>query len=131
MAEQGLSEKIIAISAKKNEPAWLLDWRLAAYRHWRTLEEPSWQRVRYDPIDYQGIIYYAAPKPKPGVASLDEVDPEVRAMFDKLGISLAVQERLSGVAVKPSWTRCVGGNHLPGPVGRHRRELLLFFQCRA
>jgi Fe-S cluster assembly protein SufB len=76
-----------------------LDWRLRAYRHWLTLSEPTWQNVRYGPVDYDDIIYYAAPKQKAGPASLDGVDPELRAMFDKLGISLAEQERLSGVAV--------------------------------
>ena len=88
-APRGLSEDVIRfISAKKNEPEWLLDWRLRAYRHWLKLEEPRWQNVHYAPIDYQDIIYYAAPKPKtPGPKSLDEVDPEVRAMFNKLGIS--------------------------------------------
>jgi len=96
----GLSEEVIAlISAKKNEPEWLLEWRLRAYRHWLTMAEPRWQNVHYRPIDYQAISYYAAPKPKPSVASLDEVDPELREMFDKLGISIAEQERLSGVAV--------------------------------
>ena len=97
---RGLSEDVITmISAKKNEPDWLFQWRLQAFRHWLTMEEPGWQNVDYGPLDYQDIIYYAAPKPKASVASLDEVDPEVRAMFDKLGISLAEQERLSGVAV--------------------------------
>ena len=100
LVPKGLSEDTIRlISSKKNEPQWLLDWRLQAYRHWITLEEPLWQNVHYEPIDYQDIIYYAAPKPKAVLASLDEVDPEMRAMFDKLGISLAEQERLSGVAV--------------------------------
>ena len=100
-APRGLNEDVIRlISAKKNEPTFMLDWRLRAYRHWLKLEEPRWQNVHYGPIDYQDIIYYSAPKPKtPGPKSLDEVDPEVRAMFDKLGISLAEQERLSGVAV--------------------------------
>ncbi|MGH8382533.1 Fe-S cluster assembly protein SufB [Pseudomonas sp.] len=100
-APRGLNEDIIClISAKKNEPQWLLDWRLKAYRHWLTMREPSWQNVHYAPIDYQDIIYYSAPKPKtPGPKSLDEVDPELRTMFDKLGISLAEQERLTGVAV--------------------------------
>ena len=99
-APRGLSEEVIAlISAKKGEPDWLCDWRLGAYRHWRTLTEPSWQNVTYPPIAYEDIIYYAAPKKKAAPSSLDEVDPEVRAMFDKLGISLAEQERLSGVAV--------------------------------
>jgi len=97
---RGLSEDVITmISAKKNEPDWLLQWRLQAFRHWLTMEEPGWQNVDYGPIDYQDIIYYAAPKPKASLSSLDEVDPEVREMFDKLGISLAEQERLSGVAV--------------------------------
>ncbi len=104
-APRGLNEDVIQmISAKKNEPSWMLDWRLRAYHHWLTLEkseaEPKWANVQYAPIDYQDIIYYSAPKPRgPGPKSLDEVDPEVRAMFDKLGISLGEQERLTGVAV--------------------------------
>ncbi|MNF26056.1 FeS cluster assembly protein SufB [compost metagenome] len=98
---RGLDEQVIRqISAKKCEPQWLLDWRLKAFRHWLTMREPTWQNVHYAPIDYQDIVYYSAPKPKtPGPASLDEVDPELRAMFAKLGISLAEQERLTGVAV--------------------------------
>ena len=97
---RGLSEDVIRmISKKKNEPDWMLEWRLKAYRGWLTMENPRWQKVDYAPIDYQDIIYYAAPKPKKVLASLDEVDPEVLAMFDKLGISLAEQGRLSGVAV--------------------------------
>jgi len=96
----GLNEAVIAlIAAKKAEPEWLLEWRLRSYRHWLALAEPSWQNVTYGPIDYQDISYYAAPRPKAVLASLDEVDPELRAMFDKLGISLAEQERLGGVAV--------------------------------
>src|SRR5680860_418814 len=100
VAPKGLNEDIIRlISTKKNEPDWLLEWRLRAYQHWITLAEPTWQHVTYGPVDYQDIIYYAAPKPKKQLASMDEVDPELREMFDKLGISLAEQERLSGVAV--------------------------------
>jgi Fe-S cluster assembly protein SufB len=96
----GLNEDVIAlIASKKNEPEWLLEWRLRSYRHWLTLAEPTWQNVTYAPIDYQAISYYAAPRPKAALASLDELDPELRAMFDKLGISLAEQERLGGVAV--------------------------------
>jgi Fe-S cluster assembly protein SufB len=96
----GLSEDVIGlIASKKNEPEWLLEWRLRSYRHWLTLAEPKWQNVSYGPIDYQDISYYAAPKPKAALGSIDEVDPELRAMFDKLGISLKEQERLSGVAV--------------------------------
>jgi len=100
VAPRGLNEDIIRlISKKKNEPEWLLEWRLQAFRHWITLTEPTWQHVSYGPVDYQDIIYYAAPKPKKALASMDEVDPELREMFDKLGISVAEQERLSGVAV--------------------------------
>ncbi|MFC0080814.1 Fe-S cluster assembly protein SufB [Aciditerrimonas ferrireducens] len=96
----GLSEEIIRlISAKKQEPDWLLEWRLRAYRHWRTMKEPKWPNLTFGPIDYDDIIYYAAPKKKTGPASLDEVDPEIRTMFDKLGIPLAEQERLTGVAL--------------------------------
>jgi Fe-S cluster assembly protein SufB len=100
-APRGLSEDIVRlISAKKGEPAWMLEWRLKAYRHWLTLEEPTWPNVTYPPIDYQDIIYYSAPQPKgPAPKSLDEIDPEMRAMFDKLGISLREQERMSGIAV--------------------------------
>ncbi len=100
-APRGLDEDIIRlISRKKAEPAWLLEWRLRAYRHWLTMTEPTWQNVTYPKIDYQDVIYYAAPKPRgPAPKGLDEVDPEMRKMFDKLGISLAEQERLTGVAV--------------------------------
>src|SRR5438045_7064861 len=87
------------ISAKKDEPEWLLEWRLKAYRTWLTMKEPTWQNVKYSPIDYQNIIYYSAPRRKPALASLDEVDPEIRATFDKLGIPLEEQKMLSGVAV--------------------------------
>ncbi|HEX7500469.1 MAG TPA: Fe-S cluster assembly protein SufB [Polyangia bacterium] len=100
-APRGLNEDVIRlISAKKSEPAFLLDWRLRAYRHWLTMTEPSWSSVRYPPIDYQNIVYYSAPKAKTaGPQRLEEVDPALRTMFDKLGISLAEQERLSGVAL--------------------------------
>jgi Fe-S cluster assembly protein SufB len=98
---RGLNEDVIRlISAKKQEPAFLLDWRLRAYRHWLTSTEPIWSNVRYPSIDYQNIVYYSAPKTRTaGSNSLAEVDPALRAMFDKLGISLAEQERLSGVAL--------------------------------
>jgi Fe-S cluster assembly protein SufB len=97
---RGLSEDVIrTISAKKNEPHWLLEWRLKAYRHWLTMKEPRWPNVRYPKIDYQDIIYYSAPKPKKQIKSLDEVDPELLATFEKLGISLEEQKRLAGVAV--------------------------------
>ena len=100
-APPGLSEEIIRfISAKKNEPEWLLNWRLKAYRHWLTLQEPAWQNVNYPPIDYQSIIYYSAPKPKKDAPkSLDEVDPELLKTYDKLGIPLHERAALAGVAV--------------------------------
>ncbi len=97
---KGLNEGVVRfISAAKNEPEWLLEWRLKAYRHWLTMEEPNWENVHYPKIQYQDYHYYAAPKEKPKLASMDEVDPEIRKTFDKLGISLVEQMRLSGVAV--------------------------------
>src|SRR5579871_5013515 len=99
---KGLNEDTIRlISQKKNEPEWLLEWRLKAYRHWLTLarEEPTWANIHYPAIDYQDIIYYSAPKPRKTLNSLDEVDPELLATFEKLGISLGEQKRLTGVAV--------------------------------
>ena len=100
-APKGLDEDIVRyISAKKDEPAWLLDWRLDAFRHWLTLEEPKWSRVRYPPIDYQDAYYYAAPKsPEDGPKSLDEVDPKLLETYEKLGIPLAERAILAGVAV--------------------------------
>ena len=96
----GLNEDVIRlISAKKNEPSFMLDWRLRSYRHWLTMTEPRWPKVSYPPIDYQSIIYYSAPKPRKVLNSLDEVDPELLRTFDKLGISLGEQKRLTGVAV--------------------------------
>ncbi len=100
IAPRGLNEDIIRlISAKKNEPEWLLEWRLRAYRHWITMEEPKWQNVHYPPIDYQGISYYAAPKQKSKPKSIEEIDPEIRATYEKLGIPLEEQKLLAGVAV--------------------------------
>jgi Fe-S cluster assembly protein SufB len=99
-APKGLSEDIVRfISAKKDEPEWLLEWRLKAYRAWEKMQEPNWAMVNYPKINYQDIIYYSAPKPKKKLNSLDEVDPELRATFEKLGISLTEQKLLSGVAV--------------------------------
>src|ERR671930_607815 len=97
---KGLNEDIVRlISRKKNEPEWLLEWRLKAYRLWLTMKEPTWQNVKYDPINYQDIVYYSAPKKKKALNSLDEVDPEVKRTFDKLGIPLSERKRLAGVAV--------------------------------
>jgi Fe-S cluster assembly protein SufB len=97
----GLDEGTVRfISAKKNEPEWLLEWRLKAYRHWLTMEEPRWAHVNYPPIDFQDICYYSAPKrPEDGPQSLDEVDPELLATYEKLGIPLHERAALAGVAV--------------------------------
>jgi Fe-S cluster assembly protein SufB len=99
-APRGLNEEIIRfISAKKNEPKFMLEWRLKAFRHWLTMDEPKWANVKFNPIDYQDAYYYAAPKQKTQPKSLDEVDPKLRETFEKLGISLDEQKRLTGVAV--------------------------------
>ena len=99
-APKGLSEDVIRlISTKKNEPEWLLEFRLQAYRHWLTMTEPRWPNVKYPPIDFQDIIYYSAPKPKKKLASLDEVDPELLRTFEKLGVPVHEQKALAGVAV--------------------------------
>jgi len=97
----GLNEDVVRfLSAKKGEPDWMLEWRLKAYRHWLTLEEPRWwPNLQIGPIDYQGVSYYSAPKPKKQLNSLDEVDPEIRATYDKLGISLDEQKLMNNVAV--------------------------------
>lgn len=96
----GLNEDIIKqLSALKNEPEFMLEWRLKAYRHWLTMKEPTWPNVKYPPIDYQAISYYSAPKKKPNLNSLDEVDPELLKTYAKLGISLTEQKMLTGVAV--------------------------------
>jgi Fe-S cluster assembly protein SufB len=97
---KGLNEDIIRqLSQKKGEPEFLLNWRLKAFRHWQTMKEPNWANVKYPPIDYQDISYYSAPKKKPQLKSLDEVDPELLATYEKLGISLNEQKLLAGVAV--------------------------------
>ena len=99
-APKGLSEDIVRfISAKKNDPEWLLEWRLKAYRRWLEMPEPVWAKVAFPPIDYQDAYYYSAPKTTDGPKSLDEVDPELLRTYEKLGIPLKEQEMLSGVAV--------------------------------
>src|SRR3989475_5258677 len=100
-APPGLNEDIIRlISRKKNEPEFMLEWRLKAFRHWQTMEEPRWAKVKYGPIDYQKIIYYSAPKKRgDGPKSLDEVDPKLLETYEKLGIPLRERARLAGVAV--------------------------------
>ncbi|MCH7517612.1 MAG: Fe-S cluster assembly protein SufB [Candidatus Dadabacteria bacterium] len=100
IAPAGLNEDVIRmISAKKNEPEWLLEWRLKAYKNWLTMKEPKWPNVHYSPIDYQAISYYAAPKKKQTLESLDDLDPEIKETYDKLGIPLDEQKMLAGVAV--------------------------------
>jgi Fe-S cluster assembly protein SufB len=99
-APKGLNEDIVRfISAKKNEPGWMLEWRLEAFRLWQKMEEPEWAHIHYPKIDYQNAYYYSAPKKKPQLNSLDEADPELVKTFEKLGISLEEQKRLVGVAV--------------------------------
>src|SRR3954452_2754879 len=97
---KGLSEDVIRlISEKKNEPEWLLEFRLQAYRHWLTMSEPAWPNVKYPKIDFQDISYYSAPRPKKKLSSMDEVDPELKRTFEKLGVPLHEQKALAGVAV--------------------------------
>jgi Fe-S cluster assembly protein SufB len=115
-APKGLNEDVIRfISAKKNEPEWMLAWRLDAYRRWQTMREPEWARVSYGPIDYQNIYYYAAPKKKDGPKSLDEIDPEILATYEKLGIPLREREALLGIQ-KPQ-TNGDGEGELEGEGG--------------
>ncbi|HLD16698.1 MAG TPA: Fe-S cluster assembly protein SufB [Coxiellaceae bacterium] len=96
----GLNEEVVrAISLKKNEPEFLLNWRLKAFRHWQTMKEPTWAHVRYQPIDYQAISYYSAPKRKPSPKNLEEVDPKILETYNKLGIPLYEQKLLQGIAV--------------------------------
>ena len=97
-APKGLSEDTVRfISAKKNEPEWMLDWRLKAFRMWQTMEAPDWAKLNVPPIDYQDAYYYAAPKAKKTLSSLDEVDPEILRVYEKLGIPIEEQKVLAGV----------------------------------
>src|SRR6187402_2928656 len=101
-APKGLSEDTVRfISEKKNEPDWMLQWRLEAYRRWLTMEEPTWARVDYPKIDFQDLYYYSAPKPKKTISSLDEIDPEILKTYEKLGIPLREVAMLEGVEPKP------------------------------
>jgi Fe-S cluster assembly protein SufB len=128
----GLNEDIVRrISAKKNEPAWMLEWRLKAFRVWQTMTEPTWQNVHYKPINYQDIIYYSAPKQKPSLKSMDEVDPEVRKTFEKLGIPLEEQKLFSGVAVDAVFDSVSVGTTVQGEAGRSGDHLLLLLGGRA
>ncbi|MEO8398833.1 MAG: Fe-S cluster assembly protein SufB, partial [Ignavibacteriaceae bacterium] len=100
LAPKGLNEEIIKmISKKKNEPEFMLEWRLKAYKLWLDMKEPKWANIKYGPIDYQDIIYYAAPKKKNKLNSLDDLDPEIKRTYERLGIPLVEQMMLAGVAV--------------------------------
>jgi Fe-S cluster assembly protein SufB len=119
-APPGLNEDIIRfISAKKEEPEWLLDWRLKAYRRWLTMAEPHWPNVNYPPIDYQNIIYYSAPKSVKPLQSLDEVDPELLRTYEKLGISLNEQKKLAGVAVDAIFDSVSVGTTMKEELAKH------------
>jgi Fe-S cluster assembly protein SufB len=97
---KGLSEEVVRlISSKKNEPDWLLEFRLKSYRHWLTMKMPTWPNLKIAPINYQDIIFYAAPKERKNLNSVDDIDPELKKTFDKLGIPLEEQKHLAGVAV--------------------------------
>src|ERR1700761_6788196 len=116
----GLSEDVVrAISAKKNEPAFMLDWRLKAYRRWLTMKEPHWPNVTYGPIDYQGVSYYSAPKTKKPLGSLDEVDPELLKTYAKLGIPLNEQKMLTGVAVDAIFDSVSVGTTMREELAKH------------
>src|SRR5437899_4038375 len=102
-APKGLSEDTVRfIAAKKNEPAWMLEWRLEAYRRWLTMTEPTWARVNYPKIDYQDLYYYSAPKPKKQLSSIEEIDPEILKTYEKLGIPLREVAVLEGVVKQPA-----------------------------
>ena len=116
----GLSEEVIrTISAKKNEPEWLLEWRLKAYRRWLTMKEPHWPNVHYAPIDYDAVSYYSAPKSVKPLQSLDEVDPELLRTYEKLGISLTEQKMLSGVAVDAIFDSVSVGTTMRDELAKH------------
>jgi Fe-S cluster assembly protein SufB len=116
----GLSEDTIRlISGKKEEPEWLLDWRLKAYRRWLTMKEPRWPNVRYEPIDYQAISYYSAPKSAASLGSLDELDPKIRETYDKLGIPLYEQKLLAGVAVDAVFDSVSVGTTYKAELAKH------------
>ena len=116
----GLNEDVVrAISARKNEPAFMLEWRLKAYRRWLTMKEPHWPNVHYNPIDYQAVSYYSAPKTKKPLGSLDEVDPELLKTYQRLGIPLTEQKILSGVAVDAIFDSVSVGTTMRTELAKH------------
>ena len=122
---RGLTEETVRlISAKKEEPEWLLEWRLKAFRRWQQMSEPHWANLGYPTIDYQDIVYYSAPKTQKPLGSLDEVDPKIRETYDKLGIPLHEQKLLAGVAVDAD-TGPVADPIGPVPGPNHPRDPIL------
>ncbi len=126
---KGLNEETIRlISAKKNEPEFMLQWRLKAYRHWASLEraqaEPKWANIKYPPIDYQEIVYYSAPKRKPSLKNLEEIDPEILRTYEKLGIPLAEQKKLAGRRCGRCVRQRFRRHHIQGKIGGNWRHLL-------
>ena len=133
-APPGLNEDVVRmISRKKEEPEWLLEWRLKAYRHWLKLEhkEPRWAKVSHPPIDYQAIIYWAAPKLGNRPKSLDEVDPELLKTYEKLGIPLHEREALAGVAVDAVFDSVSVATTFKDKLGEDGHHLLLVLRSRA
>ena len=125
-APKGLSEDTVRfISAKKNEPEWMLEWRLKAYRHWLTMKEPTWQNVHYPPIDYQASVYFSAPKQrKDAPKSLAEVDPKLLETYEKLGVPLHERAKLAGVAVDAVFDS-VSVSGITAPIARKQRAAAL------
>jgi Fe-S cluster assembly protein SufB len=116
----GLSETVVrAIAAKKREPAFLVEWRLKAYRRWLNMKEPHWPNVHYGPIDYQAISYYSAPKTKTPLGSIDDVDPELLKTYAKLGIPLYEQKMLAGVAVDAIFDSVSVGTTMREELAKH------------
>ena len=116
----GLSEDVVrAISAKKGEPAFMVEWRLKAYRRWLSMKEPHWPNVHYGPIDYQATSYYSAPKTKKPLGSIDEVDPELLKTYAKLGIPLYEQKMLAGVAVDAIFDSVSVGTTMRSELAKH------------
>src|SRR5271156_6622353 len=120
-APKGLSEDTVRfISAKKNEPEWMLAWRLDAYKRWLTMREPKWAKVEYGPFDYQDLYYYSAPKQKDGPKSLDDIDPEILRTYERLGIPLREREALLGIQKPASGEQGVDGGDGEGSNGYGR-----------
>src|SRR5687768_18418951 len=116
----GLNEDVVrAISARKNEPEWMLEWRLKAFRRWQQMTEPHWSNVKYPAIDYQGISYYSAPKTAKPLGSLDELDPKLRETYNKLGIPLQEQKMLAGVAVDAVFDSVSVGTTYKAELAKH------------